>query len=137
VILATLVLQGLTLGPFIRWLAIGRDRTAADEERHARKLLAEAGLARVDALAEEHVLGAHQFHGVRQELVDKLRALVKADDEEPLPRSTPAVILRLRNESLASQREKLLELRGTEVIGDDVFHRLQHELDLEEMRLGR
>jgi monovalent cation/hydrogen antiporter len=137
VILATLVLQGLTLGPFIRWLAIGRDRTAADEERHARKLLAEAGLARVDALAEENMLGAHQFHGVRQELVDRLRALVKADREEPLPASTPAVLLRLRHESLGAQREKLLELRGTEVIGDDVFHRLQHELDLEEMRVGR
>jgi|MudIll2142460700_1097286.scaffolds.fasta_scaffold01333_2 CPA1 family monovalent cation:H+ antiporter len=137
VILATLVLQGLTLGPFIKWLALGRDRTAVDEERHARKLLAEAGLSRVDTIAEEHVLGAHQFHGVRQEFVDRLRALVKADPEEPLPASTPAVVSRLRRESLVAQREKLLELRGSEVIGDDVFHRLQHELDLEEMRAGR
>ncbi len=140
VILATLVLQGLTLGPFIRWLAIGRDLTAANEERHARRLLGEAGLARVDTLAEEQMLGAHQFHGVRQELVDRLRALVKADPvhpEAPLPSSTSAVLQRLRLESLAAQREKLLELRGSEVIGDDVFHRLQHELDLEEMRAGR
>jgi len=83
------------------------------------------------------VLGAHQFHGVRQEFVDRLRALVKADPEEPLPASTPAVVSRLRRESLVAQREKLLELRGSEVIGDDVFHRLQHELDLEEMRAGR
>lgn len=67
VIFGTLVVQGLTLPSVIRWLAIGTDTASGREERQARKALAEAGLSRVDALAEEHVLPAHQIHSVRQE----------------------------------------------------------------------
>ncbi|MFI5180466.1 MAG: Na+/H+ antiporter [Thermoanaerobaculia bacterium] len=136
VIFGTLVVQGLTLPSFIRWLAIGTDATAWREERLARKALAEAGLARIDALTEEHVIPAHQIHPVRQELVDRLRQLVREEPEERIPRSTPERIRWLRRESVAAQREKLLLLRQEEAIGDDVVHRLQHELDLEEMRSG-
>jgi len=137
VIFATLVLQGLTLPAFIGWLGIGKDASAFQEERQARKALAEAALARIDTLAEEHVLPAHQIHPVRQEMVDRLRQLVRVDPEPDLPASTPERILWLRRESLDAQRDRLIALRQDEVIGDDVLHRLQHELDLEEMRIGR
>lgn len=137
VIFGTLVVQGLTLPSVIRWLAIGTDTASGREERQARKALAEAGLSRVDALAEEHVLPAHQIHSVRQEFVDRLRQLVREGPEESLPASTPERIRWLRRESLGAQREKLLALRQEETIGDDVLHRLQHELDIEEMRIGR
>ena len=137
VILGTLVVQGLTLPAFIRWLAIGSDATAWREERLARKALAEAGLSRVDALTEEHVIPAHQVHPVRQELLDRLRPLLREEPAEPAPNSTPERIRWLRLESLVAQREKLLALRREEAIGDDVLHRLQHELDLEEMHAGR
>jgi CPA1 family monovalent cation:H+ antiporter len=137
VILGTLVVQGLTLPAFIRWLAIGTDATAWREERAARKALAEAGLARIDALTEEHLIPGHQIHPVRQELVDRLRQLVSERPEERIPGSTPERIRWLRRESLAVQRERLLLMRQEETIGDDVLHRLQHELDLEEMRSGR
>jgi Na+/H+ antiporter len=137
VIFATLVVQGLTLPSVIRWLAIGTDTASGLEERQARRALAEAGLSRVDTLAEEHVLPAHQIHSVRQEFVDRLRQLVREGPEERLPASTPERIRWLRLESLGAQREKLLALREEEAIGDDVLHRLQSELDLEEMRIGR
>ncbi|HUM02604.1 MAG TPA: Na+/H+ antiporter [Thermoanaerobaculia bacterium] len=136
VIFGTLVVQGLTLPSFIGWLAIGTDVAAWREERQARRALAEAGLSRVDALAEEHVLPAHQIHAVRQELVDRLRQLVPEEPGDPVPASTPERVRWLRSESLTAQRERLLELRQEESIGDDTLHRLQHELDLEEMRSG-
>jgi monovalent cation/hydrogen antiporter len=136
VIFGTLVVQGLTLPSFIRWLAIGTDVTAWREERHARRALAEAALARIDALTEEHLLPAHQIHGVRQEQVDRLRLLVREDAGAPVPAATTERIRWLRRESLAAQRRRLLELREEEEIGDDALHRLQHELDLEEMRAG-
>jgi len=120
----------------IGWLAIGSDVAAWREERQARRAIAEAGLARVDALTEEHVLPAHQIHAVRQELVDRLRQLVREEAGEPVPASTPERIRWLRRESLAAQRQRLLELRQEESIGDDTLHHLQHELDLEEMRSG-
>jgi len=137
VIFGTLVVQGLTLPAFIRWLGIGIDGTAWREERQARKALAEAGLSRVDTLTEEHVIPAHQVHPVRQELLDRLRQLVREEPVDPVPNSTPERIRWIRRESLTAQREKLLLLRQEEAIGDDVLHRLQHELDLEEMRSGR
>jgi Na+/H+ antiporter len=137
VIFGTLVVQGLTLPSVIRWLGVGTDVASGLEERRARKALAEAGLSRVDALAEEHVLPGHQIHAVRQEFVDRLRQLVREGPEERLPSSTPERIRWLRRESLGAQREKLLALRQEESIGDDVLHRLQHELDLEELRIGR
>ena len=130
-ILATLVLQGLTLPPLIRWLAVSEDKTPEREEQHARVEIAKAGVARVDALTEERVLPAHQVHPVRQELVDRLRHLTRTADE-PKEESSSNVMQQIRRESIAAQREQLLELRNQEVIGDDVLHRIQHELDLEE-----
>lgn len=132
-ILATLVLQGLTLPPLIRWLAVGEDKTPEREEQHARVEIAKAGVARVDALTEERVLPAHQVHPVRQELVDRLRQLTRTDARGP--ESSSDVMQQIRREAIAAQREQLVELRNREVIGDDVLHRIQHELDIEEMRL--
>ena len=134
-ILATLVLQGLTLPPLIRWLAVGEDKTGEREEQHARLELAKAGVARLDALTEERVLPAHQVHPVRQELVEKLRYLTSSEEKRTEKTSSSDMIRHLRHESLAAQREQLLDLRNREVIGDDVLHRIQHELDIEEMRL--
>src|SRR5882672_9929545 len=51
VILATLVLQGLTLTPLIRFLELGEDRTLELEEARAREDAAKAALARLDELA--------------------------------------------------------------------------------------
>jgi CPA1 family monovalent cation:H+ antiporter len=36
---------------------------------------------------------------------------------------------------LRAQRKKLIELRNEGKIGDEVLHRIEHELDLEESRL--
>jgi monovalent cation/hydrogen antiporter len=53
VIFVTLVGQGLTLQPLIRWLDIHDDGASAKEEIKARLLAAGAALKRIDELAEE------------------------------------------------------------------------------------
>src|SRR5262245_15677040 len=53
VILATLVLQGLTLTPLIRALDLGQDNQLEVEEAHAREAAARAGLARLADLTSE------------------------------------------------------------------------------------
>ncbi|MFL5865836.1 MAG: Na+/H+ antiporter, partial [Thermoleophilaceae bacterium] len=53
VIFATLVLQGLTLGPLIRWLGINDEGADAEEELRARLVATRAALDRLDALAGE------------------------------------------------------------------------------------
>jgi CPA1 family monovalent cation:H+ antiporter len=52
VILATLVVQGLSLPPLIRWLGVEDDGSMEKEERDARLKANQAALARLKQLAE-------------------------------------------------------------------------------------
>jgi hypothetical protein len=44
-------------------------------------------------------------------------------------------VRRLRRLMIAAQRRVLVDMRRSEAIGDDVLHKIEHELDLEETRL--
>ena len=134
VILGTLVVQGLSLAPLVRWLRVEEDRSGEKEERHARLALAEAALEHLDGAMEERNLQAHQVHNVRQEYVQRVRSLKGLEGEGPA--HAPLELSReLRRTAIEAQRRQLLKLRDEEVIGDDVLHRLQHELDLEDVRM--
>ncbi len=136
VILGTLVIQGLTLPPLIRWLRVAEDRTAEREERHARLALAEAAIGHLDGKLDDGALHAHQVHPVRSEYVQRIRSLKGLDGGMPSAGlATVGSTKTLRQETLDVQRRQLLRLRDEEVIGDDVLHRIQHELDLEDMGL--
>jgi CPA1 family monovalent cation:H+ antiporter len=134
-ILGTLVVQGLTLPPLIRWLRVEEDRSAEREERHARLALAEAAIGHLDGKLDDGAY-AHQIHPVQHEYVQRVRALKGLDGEAPARGlATIRTSRALRKEALDIQRTELLRLWKEEVIGDDVLHRLQHELDLEDMGL--
>jgi CPA1 family monovalent cation:H+ antiporter len=137
VILATLVLQGLTLTPLIRALRIGADQTLELEEARAREEAAGAALARLDQLAATPA--------PPQEQIDRLRAMYT----QRVRRSSPirlgeddgsaaarAAFRRLRHETLSAERRVLIALRDQDIISDDVLHRLEHELDVEAIRIG-
>jgi len=136
VILGTLVIQGLTLPPLIRWLRVEEDRTGEREERHARLALAEAAIGHLDGKLDDGTVHAHQVHPVRNEYVQRVRSLKGLDGEIPAAgMATVGTTKALRQEALDVQRRQLLRLRNEEVIGDDVLHRIQHELDLEDLGL--
>ena len=44
-------------------------------------------------------------------------------------------VRRLNKLAIAAQRRALIEMRREGRIGDDVLHKIEHELDLEEVRL--
>jgi len=137
VILATLVVQGLSLTPLIRWLRLKDDRTLEQEEMHAREFSATAGLQRLESLAGDGWPFADQIEQLRVKY-DRLRqryawpgtvapeCTIEADN----------AFRRLRQETLAAERQALIELRNKEIISDDVLQRLEHELDVESLRLG-
>ncbi len=134
VIFGTLVVQGLSLAPLVRWLRVEEDRSGEKEERAARLALAEAALEHLDGVMDERNLQAHQVHGVRQEYVQRVRSLRGLEGDGPA--HAPLALSReLRRTAIEAQRRQLLKLRDEEVIGDDVLHRLQHELDLEDVRM--
>jgi monovalent cation/hydrogen antiporter len=137
VILGTLVVQGLTLPKVINLLNIEEDRTEEKEDTKARILAAEAALARLDELMDED--------WVRPETAERLRGLYgfrrtrflarfDAEDDGEIERQS-ADFQRLRRELLEAERAAVVGLRRDGRISDDVMHRVERDLDLEDSRL--
>lgn len=133
VIVVTLVLQGLTLMPLIRGLHIGSDWSGLDEEHLARRRIAEAALEAIHRLGrEEHIVKETVNHVCAEYQLRLARAhptrLVLAYGDDP--------VVRLRRAALSAERQELIKLWRDQEIGDEVMHRLERELDLEEARLA-
>jgi Na+/H+ antiporter len=137
VILATLVLQGLSLAPLIRALRLQEDHVLEREEHLAREHAATVGLARLDALASEGWSTAEPIERLRIHYARRMERLAKGltadvkhaqDDGE--------VFRRLRYETVTAERLALIALRNDGTISDEVLHRLEYELDVEALRLG-
>jgi CPA1 family monovalent cation:H+ antiporter len=137
VILATLVLQGLTLPTVIRRLGVHGDGAEAEEELRARLVATQAALASLDELAAEE--------WTRDETAQRMMALYdyrrrrlkaragKIEDDGYEDRS--AAYQRMVREVLEAQRAAVVGLRNEGVISNDVMHRIERELDLEDQRL--
>jgi CPA1 family monovalent cation:H+ antiporter len=139
VIFGTLTLQGLTLPFVIRRLATDDGGKDAQKESKARMRAAEAAIARLDELRIED--------WVREETADRVRQLYdyrrrrfasrfNEDGEESgrfEERST--AYQRLVHEVISAQREAIVALRDEGRITDEVMHRVERDLDLEESRL--
>jgi Na+/H+ antiporter len=137
VILATLVVQGLTLPTLIRRLGVSGDGTEEKEEVRARLAAAQAALDRLGELSGadwtrddtvERLQGLFEFR--RRRL--KARA-GKIEDDGTEDRSL--AYQRLVRELLEAQRQAIVRLRNQGVISNDVMHRIERELDLEDTRL--
>ncbi len=136
VILATIVGQGLTLGPLIRALGVTDDGAEEREEVAARVRLAEVALTRVDELAGEEWVRDDTAERVRAALDYRRRRFVAASDgdgEEYEDRSSRYI--RLMFEVFDAQREELIVLRNNGDISEEARRRMERELDLEESRL--
>lgn len=140
VILVTLVGKGLSLPWLIRRLGISADGSAAREEAKARFKATQAGLARLEALAAEDWAPQHKVASLRAQYQHRSHVLSADlgahDDGDHDHAAEAASFRRLRTEMLAAERHTVVGLRDRGVIDDEVMHRLQRELDLEEIRLS-
>lgn len=123
VVIGTLVVQGITLGPLIRLLRFPTDSSRDDELRRARAQLENIGEAMLDGREDEaaRVLRAE-------------RATERAHAEAT---HDPSVVDALRLESIRAQRDALRRMHHDGVINDEAFHALQEELDLSELAASR
>ena len=139
VIFVTLVLQGLTLPPLIRALGVLDDGSEEErEELKARFYATQAALRRLEELGGEEwtrddtierMTAAYEYR--RRRL--KARAGKIDDDEGFEDRSTQyQTVVR---EVLEAQRAEIVRLRNAGTISNDVMHRIERELDLEDARL--
>ncbi len=130
VVLGTLVLQGLTVTPLMRALALQADDTVEREVRLARVETLRAALAEMATVEG----GDEMVTLLRRKYETRLRRaeLGEAAAEEPESDGRVTFGGSLRR-AQAAERRTLSNLRATGVIGDDAFHRVEEELDWAEV----
>jgi len=136
-IVVSLIVQGFTLEPLARFAGFGQARSAGPvrEETIARLRLAEAGLARLDELAEDAA--------APDAVIDRLRAGLQARvgntrarmDHDPETAREAVTERELRDELIAAENAELSRLFDTGTISAATRRRLQRSLDLEAARL--
>jgi len=127
VVLGTLAIQGLTLGPLLRALDLRDDDPVGREVAAARERALRAGLA---ALEQER---SPEVEAVRQEFTAHLGSVDANPEHGEARRSVHQDIHR---RALQAARQAVLAMRATEEIGDDAFHQTEEELDWIEMSGG-
>jgi CPA1 family monovalent cation:H+ antiporter len=138
VVLATLVVQGLSLPAVIRALGLEEDDGGAEaEEALARVRAAEAALERLDELAAEGwVLDdtAERVRGQYRFRIGRFSARMDPDGDGKIEKRS-LKYQRLRHERIEAERHAIVELRNTGEISDEVMRRVERDLDLEDSRL--
>jgi CPA1 family monovalent cation:H+ antiporter len=138
VIFGTLVLQGLSLAPIIRWLRISGDRSLQDEERHARLQANRAALNKISQHAKNRNIPEHLVARLRDEYEDRIQQLTTHEETEGghLTLYSPEYE-ELSRKALEEERNAILHLRNQHVINDQVLRRIQKDIDLAEARLEK
>jgi len=137
VILATLVVQGLSLPPLIRWLGIEDDGIIEKEEREARLKANQAALALLQDIKEPDGACAEAQQRIRIEYEDHILQLESVETNNA---GTPLRLFsneyeRLSKQALQVERRTIIQLRNESVISDEVLRRIQRDIDLAEARL--
>lgn len=139
-ILATLVLQGLTLPPLIRILNLKADENALTlSELRARVRASQAALSRLKEFKENDRYPENnhdQMWEYYENRIERYKAGLKAGGTTDEYASTSASWRGWRRELLSAEREELLSLRNTGEISPEVMRRIERDLDLEESRIG-
>jgi monovalent cation/hydrogen antiporter len=139
VIVATLVFQGLTLEPLIKWLGIGETHLLQQRETKLRIRALEAGVRRLHELESEFHSSAEWEAAARllseyETRIEHLRGhLVPEMERTDKVRSDTDH--RLEHDLLDAERSEIARLRGSGEIPDDVFRSIAYDLDLAELRL--
>lgn len=141
VTVGTLLLHGLTLPAVIRALDIRGQESFADAlaEAQAQSAATRAAADRLDQLDDGNPLHRHAVAKLRHLNEHRANAawerLEPADIEDS--RAPSVAFRRLRREMLAAEREVFVRYRDERRIDDEVFRRVQRQLDLEESMLQR
>ena len=134
VILVTLVLQGLTLPPLIRFLGLAGAAGPDCEELEARRIVTEAA---VSHLEDAKLRDADPISDVYDDLANHYRQRLLSIEVGANPGDVGnyARYVELSLETLRVERETAIRLRNEGRINDAVLRRLERELDLSESRL--
>jgi monovalent cation/hydrogen antiporter len=134
-IVATLVLQGLTLPWLIRSLGLSSSSGITDEEQEARRVMLREALVHLDRKRSKNRDQSTMFAELIASYQRRLDA-IPAEREQPAQglvdqvRRSHAILA-----ALEVERQALIRLRNEERIDDEVLRTLQRELDFAESRV--
>ncbi|HZS25838.1 MAG TPA: hypothetical protein VFB76_01300 [Candidatus Angelobacter sp.] len=136
VILATLVLQGLTLPMLIRALGLAGVSGPNYEEMEARRIMAEAALKHLERTGREaKPEAATLFDDLKEHYRRRLTSLPREGEEQnEADAEAYKEYLELSLNLLRVERETAVQLRNNGRINDEVLRQLLRELDLSETR---
>jgi monovalent cation/hydrogen antiporter len=147
VILATLVLQGLTMPWLIRALGVEDEGQDADEELAARLEIAFAAIDRIEDLGREEWPPPDTVDRVRRVYDYRRRRFSSridgaSGDDSPEEagfdyEERARAYVRVMHEVIGAQRATLRKLRDEGRISDEVRRTVERDLDLEEAQLER
>jgi CPA1 family monovalent cation:H+ antiporter len=137
VILFSLMGPVITLPWIVGLIGIEDDGKAELEDSKARIKAAEAGLARLEELANEDWVNpetAARLRGQYRFRSSRFRARYTGEDGDGVEEQS-ARYQRLRRELLDAERGAVLALRNEGTITEEVMQRVQRDIDLETSRL--
>ncbi len=147
VVVVTLVLQGVTFAPIVRALGVHADPADVAAVRNdARAASVQAGLTRLDQVAEDPDVPEHELEGLRSTLQIRLRRYQTTPGEDGdgwegpdvAPPGSPEheAVRWARRAVIDAQREELLRWRDAGWLPDSSLRVLERELDHEERTFG-
>jgi Na+/H+ antiporter len=130
-ILVTLIGQGATVGPLVRWLRLPSDPTTEHETRKAREAMLVSGIARLDAFCSEESCPVAVYR-YRDVLADRLTELREIEESERRHATRRLEVSReVRRAVWQAETAELLRLRDAGEINDRDHQDLQLEIDRE------
>ncbi len=138
VILATLVMQGLSLPPLIALLKVPGDNRTELEEAKARWVAAKAGQEKLDGLSKEEWVTTELIEDLSQHYEERIRRFSARylQNGDHIIETKAQNYVQLQNILLEAEYHAVVELRDKGIINDEVLHQVQRELDLERIRLN-
>ncbi|EXI87598.1 MAG: Sodium, potassium, lithium and rubidium/H(+) antiporter [Candidatus Accumulibacter regalis] len=134
-IILTLAFNGVPLPWLIRKLALNSDEDSPNEERTARAEIARAALAAVADVASD--LTDREDIAFVEQLLSRYRGKLELHEGDPGHASLRATHIalrrRLRLAAIAAERQRLRQLRETNVINDETQRIIEAELDEREL----
>jgi CPA1 family monovalent cation:H+ antiporter len=145
VVLVTLIGQGLTFAPLVRWLGLRANQADLARERNeARSASVRAALDRLDEIQQEKhdhvedqaIENMRRQLEVRLERYRKRLDLLEQAESDEVPASPQyEAALQVRRQVIGAQREELLRWRDAGNLNDEGLRVLERELDHEERLL--
>ena len=133
VVIFTLLVNGLTMGPLIRRLGINIRSSVKDEyeRRHARATAMQSSYDHLEQMHLQGLISAHTWQTIAPLMARHIQVLVEATKEilTDHPELEAEEMENARRESLQSQRSALSSLVNNGVISEDIYGQLVSEVD--------